>query len=220
MDSLTLFGAHISPYVRKVRLVLAYLKLEYQHIPVVPFGGGQPEEFVKNSPLKKIPLLKVGENYIPDSSVICDFLINNTEKNNLIPKDAIDRARVLWFEEYADSFMVSAIGGHLFAERVLAPAIFKREPIQADIDKAINEEIPAIFDYLAGELRGDFLMGDSLSYADIAVCSLFIAMHHSQVTCDAGKWPSVSAYIDRVTQMDFFKKVVDEELMLMKSFAS
>ena len=218
METLTLFGSHLSPYVRKVRLVLSFLGLEYQHVPIVPFGNAQPEEFKKNSPLGKIPLLKVGESYLPDSSVISAYLLNEASANDLLPNDALVKAKALWFEEYADSVMVGAIGGHLFAEVVLAKALFKREPIQADIDKALNEELPMIFDYLSSELKGDFLLGDEISFADIAVCGVFVAMHHSQVKCDAEKWPDLARYIDRVNEQPFFKKVVDEELMIMKSF--
>jgi len=219
MEKLTLFGAHLSPYVRKTRLVMAYKQITYKHIPVIPFGSDQPTEFKENSPLGKIPLLKVGERYIPDSSVICLFLEREVPTPTILPSNSYDAARVQWFEEYADSFMVSAIGGHLFAERILAPFIFKREPVQADIDQALNIEIPAIFDYLSGELQGDYLVGDQLTLADIATCSVFVAMHHCQVSCDKSKWPKLAEYIDRVTSLDFFQKVVVEEQMMLKAIA-
>ena len=185
MQKITLFGAHVSPYVRKTRLALAFKGLSYKHIPVVPFGQDQPLEFKQHSPLGKIPLLKFEEHYIPDSSIILSLLEREVPQPAMLPSDSFEIARAQWFEEYADTFMVSCIGGHLFAEKILAKAVFKREPIQAGIDKAINEEIPKIFDYLSSELKGDFLVGHQLTIADIAVCSVFVAMHHCEVTCDA-----------------------------------
>lgn len=219
MDKITLFGVHISPYVRKVRLALAFKGIEYEHIPIIPFGTDQPAEFKENSPLGKIPLLKVGKSYIPDSSIICAFLEREIPSPALLPLNSILITRAQWFEEYADTFMVSSIGGHLFAEKILAPLVFKRAPIQSDIDKALNEEIPKIFDYISSELKGEYLLGDQLSLADIAVCSVFTSMHHCEVYCDADKWPSVAAYIDRVTSLDFFKKIVAEEQLILKSFS-
>jgi glutathione S-transferase len=219
MEQITLFGAHVSPYVRKTRLVLAFKNIKYSHIAVVPFGSGQPAEFKENSPLGKIPLLKFGEQYIPDSSVICSFLERQVSSPSMLPANNLEITQAQWLEVYADTFMVSSIGGHLFAEKILAPAIFKREPVQSDIDKALNEEIPAIFDYLSKELKGDYLVGNQVTIADIAVCSVFVAMHHCQVKCDPAKWPELAAYIDRVTSLDFFQKIITEEQMILKVLA-
>jgi len=220
MEKLTLFGAHLSPYVRKTRLVLAFKGLNYEQIQVIPFTPNKPEEFNKNSPLGKIPLLKVGDQYISDSSVICAFLEREVPSPALLPTDSLDCARAQWFEEYADSHMTSVIGGHLFAERVLAPVIFKRPANQEEIDLAINVELPVIFDYLSGQLQGDYLVADTLTLADIAVCGLFVSMKHSGVICDAAKWPTLAAYIERVQAQPIFQKVITEEQMIMKSFIS
>jgi len=220
MEKLTLFGAHLSPYVRKTRLVLAFKGLSYEQVQVIPFTPNKPEEFIKNSPLEKIPLLKVGNQYIPDSSVICAYLEREVPHPALLPEDSFECARVQWFEEYADSRMTSVIGGHLFAERVLAPVIFKRPSNQEEIDLAINIELPEIFDYLSGQLQGDYLVAGRLTLADIAVCGMFVSMTHCQVNCDAAKWPALSAYIDRVLAQPVFDKIIKEEQMIMKSFMS
>lgn len=216
MSELTLFGAHLSPYVRKVRLVLATKNLAYKHEIVIPFQKDQPAEFVANSPLRKIPLLKAGEHYIPDSSVICQYLEKAYPDTPLLPEDPADLARVLWFEEYADSHMSTAIAGHLFAEKILAGPIFKRSPNEAEISLAIEKEIPAIFDYLAESLRGDYLMGDTLTLADLAVGGLFMAMHHCDVQCDGERWPAVAQYIERLVALPAFSKVLQEERMMLK----
>jgi len=218
MEKLTLFGAHLSPYVRKTRLVLAFKGLNYKQIQVIPFTPNKPEEFSKNSPLGKIPLLKVGDKYISDSSVICAFLEKEAPNPALLPQDSMDCARAQWFEEYADSHMTSVIGGHLFAERVLAPVIFKRPSNQEEIDLAINVELPEIFDYLSAQLQGDYLVANRLTLADIAVCGMFVSMTHCQVCCDASKWPQLSTYIDRVLALPVFDNVIKEEQMIMKSF--
>ena len=65
----TLYGVGLSPFVRKVRVVLAEKSVPYDHDPVVP-GNPDPEDR-KMSPLGKIPALRDGDRAFSDSSVIC-----------------------------------------------------------------------------------------------------------------------------------------------------
>ena len=67
-----LHGANISPYVRKVRVALAYKGIEYNNTQQSPFGA--PDEFVAKSPMSKIPCWEEGELILPDSSVILGYL--------------------------------------------------------------------------------------------------------------------------------------------------
>jgi glutathione S-transferase len=220
MEMITLYGAHISPYVRKTRLALALKGVVYEHIPVIPIGGNQPLEFKANSPLGKIPLLRVGDAYIPDSTVICAWLERALPQPPLLPADNLLAAKALWYEEYADSHMTAVIGGHLFAEVVLAPMVFKREPIQSDIDAALNVEIPAICTYLDSELKGDYLVGDHITIADIAVAGLFVTMQHCDQYCDASRWPKLAAYVERMHNSELFVPIIAEEKQFLASLAS
>ena len=57
--SLTLYGAPLSPFVRKVRLLLAEKGLDYQLEAIAPFG--QPAWYREISPLGRIPALRDGD---------------------------------------------------------------------------------------------------------------------------------------------------------------
>lgn len=217
MESITLYGIQFSPYVRKVRLALAHKGLAYEHIPVFPIGDGQPAEFKANSPLGKIPLLRVGDNWLPDSSAMCAWLERAVPQPPLLPIDPMAAARALWFEEYADTYMVGIIGGHLFVEVVIARPLMKREPIQADIDAAVNIEIPRIFDYLENQLQKSYLLGDDITLADYAVGSLFVTLLHCKYQCDATRWPKVAAYIDRLVGSSLFAPIIADEKQLLAS---
>ncbi|HCS29678.1 MAG TPA: glutathione S-transferase family protein [Spongiibacteraceae bacterium] len=216
--AITLYGAHISPFVRKVRAALAYKGLPYDIVFVAPKMGEQPAEFKANSPLGKIPLLRDGDLYIPDSSVICAWLDRQYPNKPLLPSDNVDAVRALWFEEYAGSVMTTAMGGHLFAEVVLAKLLFNRESLQSDIDKAINEEIPAIFDYLESQIAGDYLLASGFSLADIAVGSISVAMLHSDYHCDAARWPKTATYLKRLFEGEVFAPLIADEKALLASF--
>ena len=60
MSKIKLYGIPFSPFVRKVKLVLDFKNLDYELVHVVPRMPDQDAEFVQNSPLGKIPMLKVG----------------------------------------------------------------------------------------------------------------------------------------------------------------
>ena len=70
--SLIVYGAPLSPFVRKLRLFLAEKGLEYQLEIITPFG--QPEWYRELSPLGRIPALKDDDFALADSSVICHYL--------------------------------------------------------------------------------------------------------------------------------------------------
>ena len=68
----TLFGAPVSPFVRKVMVALAEKGIGYEHDPVVPAVA--PAEFKRVSkdvsPLGRIPAYRDGDFALADSSVI------------------------------------------------------------------------------------------------------------------------------------------------------
>ncbi|WP_372776967.1 glutathione S-transferase family protein [Litorivivens sp.] len=218
MSKITLYGVPVSPYVRKVRAALVYKNIPFDEVFVIPGSPDQPEEFKANSPLGKIPLLKVGERFLSDSSVICAWLEREFPDKPLLPEDNFEAARALWFEEYAGSVMTTAMAGHLFAEVVLAKAVFKREPIQSDIDKALNEELPLIFDYLESQISGDTLLDSGFSLADLAVGAISTAMFHAGHAADPKKWPKTASYLSNLLQSELFSSLIQEEKQLLASF--
>jgi len=215
--SITLYGASLSPYVRKVRLALAFKGLDYEHIPVIPSSDEQPEEFTKNSPLGKIPLMHIDDMWLSDSSAILAYLERSRPETPLLSSDAKQAAQAIWYEAYGASHMVAIIGGHLFAELILAPAFFNRPSNLEEIELAKTVEIPGIFDYLESVLEDDYLVGNSLGHADICVGAPFVTMHHCGVECDSAKWPKTAAYIKRVTSDTVFQSIVQEEQKFLAS---
>ncbi|MFO6279315.1 glutathione S-transferase family protein, partial [Pseudomonas aeruginosa] len=65
--SLTLYGAPLSPFVRKVRLLLAEKGLDYQLEAIAPFG--QPAWYREISPLGRIPALRDGDLALADLAI-------------------------------------------------------------------------------------------------------------------------------------------------------
>ncbi len=207
-------GVGASPFVRKVRVALAEKGLDYELEPVFPFGVSA--EFRKISPLGKIPVLQEDDYYLPDSSAILDYLEVSHPDTPLFPKDPKDRGRAVFLEEYADGGIASKLTGVVFFQRIVGPKFMGQPTDEAAVQKAIDQEAPNVFDYLESLLAGgnEFLVGGSLSIADIAVTSQFVNLAHASFTVDAARWPKLAAYVQRMLARPSFAKLIAEEKAL------
>jgi len=205
-----LHGVNLSPFVRKVRIALAEKGIEYEQIPVLPFG--QTAEFIAISPLGKIPVYQDGDLTLPDSSIIIDYLERAQPEPALYPSDPGERGRALWYEEYADTRVVDVLTT-VFFERFVGPRFMQKETDQAKVDECLNEKIPPVFDYLEGELGDrEVLVGSHFSIADIAVTSPFVNFAIAGERVDAGRWPSLAAYVERMHGRPHYKAIVEGDL--------
>ena len=127
--SIIIHGVNASPFVRKVRVALIEKNIPYALKPQMPFG--QPPEYMKISPLGKIPCLQDGDYALPDSSCIIAYLERTNPKPALYPEDPKEYGRALFLEEYADSKLVETLGP-VFFQRVVRKVIFKQESDEDD----------------------------------------------------------------------------------------
>ena len=205
----TLYGAGLSPFVRKVRVLLAEKNVAYDHDPVVPFNVSA--EYKQISPLGKIPAWKDERGPLSDSSIICQYLEKRHPTPALYPSDPYECARALWFEEYADSAIVGVAGAKIFFARVVGPRFFNQPTDEAAVAKAINEDLPPLFDYLESQLAGDWLVGKDFSIADIGVGTQFANLRLAGVSVDAARWPKLARYVARVHERPSFRALIDED---------
>jgi glutathione S-transferase len=218
--SLIVYGGAISPFVRKVRIALAEKGAQYTLEQVSPFNP--PPEFLAISPLKRIPVLRdtdVAEpNTLPDSSIICDYLEHKFPSPALYPADPFQRAKALWYEEYADSVMASNIGSGLFFERIVKK-MMRGQPDESVCQKTLSEKLPPLFDHLEIEVADkEFLAGGAFSIADISIGTMFVNYLHCGETLDEKRWPKLAAYVARIPARPSFKTLIDEETPLIKRF--
>jgi glutathione S-transferase len=205
-----LHGANISPYVRKVRVVLAYKGIDYNNTQQSPFGA--PREFVAKSPLSKIPCWEEGELILPDSSVIVSYLEYRYPDPPLLPAEAGPRARALWFQEYAATKLRDTVAD-VFFQRVIRPSALKQETDTQRVAYLLNSALPKVFDYLTGCLGDDeFMVGGAFSIADIAIASPFVNFALAGGEVDAGRWPEFTNYIQRVHGQPCYAPIVKADL--------
>ena len=187
------YGAPVSPYVRKV---MAYGAEKGLALELVAVGIGDPNpEFRRASPFAKMPAFTDGDFAISDSTAIIAYLEAKHPAPSMIPADPENRARTIWFDEFADTILFSA-AGPIFFNRIVAPMFLKQEGDMAAAEKAEKEALPPVMDYLESVIPASgFLVGDALSLADIAVASPFVNAAHCNVVPDAAKYPKLTAYL-------------------------
>jgi glutathione S-transferase len=213
-----LYGAGASPFVRKVRVVLAEKDIKHEHDPILPFNVSA--EYKKISPLGKIPAIVDDGKPLSDSSVICAYLERKHPQPAIYPSDSYEFGRALWFEEYADSALVNVIGAKIFFKKVIGPAFMNQPVDEAALKSAIDDDLPPLFDYLEGQLDGkDALAGGRFSIADISVGSQFVNLRHAGVGVDAKRWPKLARYIAAVHGRPSFKALIDEEAPTFAQFS-
>lgn len=203
---LTVCGLAGSPFFRKVCAVLNEKGVAYDIENLSPFGAG--DEFTKINPARRIPVLKdsdVGDDFVlPDSSAIVHYIERKHPENSLMPSDPVEYGRAMWFEEYADSEMASKIGLGVF-RKVVFPQMAKQAPdLEGAID-VIRNTLPAIHDYIEGELEGkEWLAGDMFSIADISVAVQYGNLAFTGYAPSPERWPNLAAFMRRVGQKESF----------------
>lgn len=157
-----LIGSHTSPFVRKVRIVLAEKKIEYEFVIDSPWLADSKVPDI--NPLGKIPVLLLDDDTpLFDSRVIVEYIDNVTPNNKLFPAPNRERTEVKRWEALADGVCDAAVAALLEGKRL------KKEQ-SADWIVRQRGKVTRGLEFMAEEL-GDksFCMGTHFSMADIAV---------------------------------------------------
>lgn len=161
-----LIAALASPYSRKVRIVLAEKKIEYEFIIENP--GDPATRVPEYNPLGKIPVLILDDNTtLFDSRVIVEYLDHASPVGRLIPDDTRARIQTRRWEALADGCTDAAnavvVEKRRAADKQSAEWIGRQ---QGKIDRALK----AMSEELGNRT---WCSGDHYSLADIAVgCAL------------------------------------------------
>lgn len=215
--TITVYGAAISPFVRKVRVALAEKGLDHKHDPVNVFTP--PDYFLEISPLKRIPVLRDdsegADATLADSSAICGYLERKHPTPALYPAKAFDYGRTLWIEEYADSEFVGTLGAGLF-RAVVVNMLMRKEP---DFDLAKDtwtNKAPRFLEYFEKELAGrNHFVANELTIADIAVASPFVNAAHAGFAPDAARYPGLTRFLKAMHARPSFAATIAAERKML-----
>jgi glutathione S-transferase len=197
-----LIGSITSPYVRKVRIVMAEKKLDFQFV-TEDVWAADTSIFASN-PLGKVPcLIMEGGEALFDSRVIVEYVDTLSPVGKLIPDRGRERAEVKTWEALADGLLDAAILARLEASWAGRK---EGERSQAWIDrqmKKIDDSLIAMDRALAERSN---CVGIHLSLADIAVGTAVSYLDFRFPAIDwRGQHPNLGALYERLAQRQSFK---------------
>jgi glutathione S-transferase len=159
-----LIGSLTSPYVRKVRIVMAEKKLDYQFELEDVWAS---DAIVKSNPLGKVPCLVMeGGEAVFDSRVIVDYLDTRSPVSRLIPEPSRERTEVRTWESLADGLLDAAILARL--EQTWNGRT-EGQRSQAWIDRQLGKVDASVQAIATGLADKPWCTGIHMTLADIAV---------------------------------------------------
>ena len=163
-----LIGSLTSPYVRKVRIVMAEKKLDYLHELEDVWAN---DKIMASNPLGKVPCLVLpGGEAIFDSRVIVEYLDTRSPVSRLIPESSRERIEVRTWEALADGILDAAILARL---EQTWPGRSAEQRSQAWVDRQLHKVSASLAAISTGLADKPWCLGIHLSLADIAVgCAL------------------------------------------------
>jgi glutathione S-transferase len=157
--SLRLYRFPFSTNVERVALALAHKRIEVESVWVDP---ADRSEVVRISGQELVPVLVDGDKVVADSTAILEHLEERFPQPSLYPADPARRAELRLFVDWFNKVWKRPPNLIVDEEGKAEP---DRERI-AELEGEIADALPVFESLLAGR---EFLFGDGLSAADVAV---------------------------------------------------
>ena len=196
-----LIGSLTSPYVRKVRIVMAEKKLDYEFVSEDVWSA--TTTIGQSNPLGKVPCLVMeGAEALFDSRVIVEYLDALSPVGKLIPSVGRERAGVKTWEALADGVLDAAILARLEATWAGRSA---EQRSSAWIDRQLSKVHASVQAMSAGLGQQAFCSGVHFSLSDISVGVALGYLDFRFPEIDwRGPHPNLHKLFDKLTQRPSF----------------
>ncbi|CAN5194306.1 glutathione S-transferase N-terminal domain-containing protein [soil metagenome] len=200
-----LIGSRASPYVRKVRIVIAEKRLECE---LALEDVWSADTTIKQSnPLGKVPCLIMEDGgAMFDSRVIVEYLDTLTPVGKLISANGRERAEIKCWEALADGVLDAAILVRL--ERTLRP---EAQQSRVWIDRQMEKVSLGLKAMSTGLAETAFCAGNHYTLADIAVgCALgWLSFRFPEINW-RDEYPNLGKLFDKLSERPSFKDTVPQ----------
>jgi glutathione S-transferase len=200
-----LIGSLASPYVRKVRVVLAEKKLDYQ---LELENVWAPETTIQRlNPLGKVPCLVMEDGYaMQDSRVIVEYLDSVSPVCKLLPPNGRERADIKCWEALADGVLDAAVLVRL--ERTQRPPALQSEDWIARQMRKVDLGLASMAERLGDDL---WCASNHYSLADVAVgcCLGWLSFRFPEIDW-RGKYPNLGRLHDKLSDRPSFRDTVPQ----------
>jgi glutathione S-transferase len=201
-----LIGSLASPFVRKVRVVLAEKKLEYGY--ELENVWGAETRIHEHNPLGKVPCLIMEDgSSLFDSRVIVEYLDTMSPVCKLLPPNGREKVDVKCWEALADGVLEAAVLVRL--ERTLRPA---EQQSEAWIERQMVK-VRAGLAVMSNNLgEKPFCVNNHYSLADVAVgvCLGWLAFRFPEINWREDH-PNLARLFDKLSERPSFRDTVPRQ---------
>jgi glutathione S-transferase len=171
-----LYHIAMSPYCRKVRLILAEKRIECELIEE-RYWERDPS-FLRRNPAAKVPVLEIDGKIMSESAAICEYLEEKYPNPSLMPVDIHQRYEVRRLVGWFDDKFHRDVTSKLVYERVTKKIMGQGYPDSKNV-KDGAKKIKYHLDYIAWLLeQRSWLAGDLMSLADFAAAAHLSALDY------------------------------------------
>ncbi|MFQ5439239.1 MAG: glutathione S-transferase family protein [Paracoccaceae bacterium] len=164
-----LYHAPLSPFCRKVRLVLAEKKIEVELVEERYWE--KRKDFMEMSPGGQVPVLRADGLVLNESTAICEYLEERHPDPALMPSSAAARAEVRRLNSWFDDKFHREVTANLLYERVNKKITQSGYPDSANV-KAGARNIKFHIDYMARLLeQRRWIAGNMMTLADFTAAA-------------------------------------------------
>ncbi|WP_425093834.1 glutathione S-transferase family protein [Tropicimonas sp. S265A] len=204
-----LYHVPLSPFCRKVRLVMAEKKIE---VDLVEEKYWEPSgDFLRRNPAGKVPVLKMGAKYLSESSAICEYLEEVFPNPPLMPDNAQDRYEVRRLVAWFDDKFFNEVTRNLLYERVNKKIMGSGYPESRAI-KTGATKIKYHIDYMGWLLdQRRWLAGDKMSLADFAAAAHFSCLDYIR-DVDWNRNPGVKDWYAKIKSRPAFRSILADQI--------
>ena len=171
-----LYHVPLSPFCRKVRLVLAEKRIEVELIEERYWE--RDADFLRRNPAGKVPILRMNGRAMAESQAICEYLEETVPEPPLMPREAAARYEVRRLCGWFDDKFFHEVTRNLLYERVNKKITKEGFPESRNV-KAGAKAIKYHLDYMHWLLdQRRWLAGDAMSLADFAAAAHISALDY------------------------------------------
>ena len=206
----TLYHLWLSPFSRKVRIVLAEKNLDF-HMEVEETWERR-HEFLALNPTGEVPvLIEPDSTVLADSIGICEYLEEKYPEPNLIGKNLYDRAEVRRLVAWFDLKFNTEVTDKLLNEKVMKRFLGLGEPDSREI-RAAQSNIHTHLDYITFLTdRRFWLAGDQLTLADITAAAHISAVDYLG-DVPWSNYKSAKNWYARIKSRPSFKSILSDRI--------
>lgn len=199
----------LSPFSRKVRIVLGEKRQQCEEI--IERFWNPSADFLLLNPAGKVPVLKVEQAVLAESTAICEYLDEEYAEPPLLPDSPLARAEVRRLVGWFDDKFYHDVTNNLLWERLMKKVTGGGAPESKKVMVGLRN-LRFHIDYMTKLLdRRRWLAGDSMTLADVSAAAQLSCLDYlSDVDWDRSE--SLRIWYATIKSRPSFRSILSDHL--------